>query len=88
MTCGQLTSMIAALVLNAGHPSDLLVRLTAPGPDRAYAQPLMDFGRLVGHWRMRIETFDERGSIHQKITGVWDFGWILRGRAIQDVFVT
>jgi hypothetical protein len=62
--------------------------LLAPGPASAYRAQLADFGRLIGHWKMSIETYRPDGSVLQRIKGTWDFGWILEGRAVQDVFVT
>jgi hypothetical protein len=53
--------------------------LLADGPAAAHTDKLMLFGRLVGAWNMVI--VDETGTFR----GTWVFGWVLQGRAIQDV---
>src|SRR5689334_10182339 len=56
-----------------------------PAPDRAERMGL--YGRLVGRWEMDVVAYGDdaamrngRGEIH--------FGWVLEGRAIQDVWIT
>lgn len=56
------------------------------GPASGQAEDLMLFGRFVGSWRLewtRVgapgERLTARGELH--------FGWVLDGRAIQDVWI-
>jgi hypothetical protein len=56
-----------------------LAALLADGPAAAHTDKLMQFGRLVGAWNMAIA--DETGTVPRN----WVFGWVLQGRAIQDV---
>ncbi len=61
--------------------------LHADGPYRPQAAQMMAaFGRLIGDWDLVIEHRQEDGS-WQRTTGEWHFGWILQGRAIQDVWI-
>lgn len=60
--------------------------LEAPGPNPANVQELMLFGRLVGDWDLIIENRQNDGT-WIKVEGEWHFGWILNGRAIQDVWI-
>ena len=55
-----------------------------PSPDRAEQMKL--YGWLIGAWRMDAVIHRDDGSTH---TGQGDiaFGWVLEGRAIQDVWV-
>ena len=60
--------------------------LEAPGPDPKFAQELRLFGQLVGDWDLRISNRQDDGS-WAEVAGEWHFGWILNGRAIQDVWI-
>ncbi|WP_199430576.1 hypothetical protein [Qaidamihabitans albus] len=61
--------------------------LAAAGPDPALGDRLDDFGRFVGGWDMRIRHLPAGGE-PVELTGEWHFGWVLGGRAVQDVLVT
>jgi hypothetical protein len=62
--------------------------LHASGPDERYADALMLFGRLVGSWDVDASYFDRDGNRTGERRGEWHFGWVLRGRAIQDVLIS
>jgi hypothetical protein len=62
--------------------------LDAPGPFPAYADKLMLFGRLVGSWDVEARFFDAAGNVISERPGEWHFGWVLEGRAIQDVLIS
>lgn len=57
---------------------------SGPAPDRAHAMAL--YGWLIGDWEMDAEVYADDGTRH---TGRGDihFGWVLQGRAIQDVWI-
>jgi len=59
--------------------------LHAEGPLPALREPLMTFGQFVGDWDMDITFYDDAGKVVFHGPGRWTFGWILDGRAIQDV---
>lgn len=61
--------------------------LHATGPDPAHAEALALYGRFVGSWRVENIGYRPDGSTHSAI-GEWHFGWVLQGRAIQDVWIT
>jgi hypothetical protein len=65
------------------HPLD--GSLLAPGPHPGYGTELGLFGQFIGHWDMKVRFFDERDNCTFDGIGNWSFGWILDGRAIQDV---
>lgn len=62
--------------------------LEADGPHPEHADKLMLFGRLVGSWDIDGRFFDESGNVTKESVGEWHFGWVLEGRAIQDVLIT
>jgi hypothetical protein len=66
--------------------SDLIPVLHAdgPAPDRAGALEL--YGQFVGDWDADIVTYTPDGMHHQG-QGEIHFGWVLEGRAIQDVWM-
>lgn len=62
-----------------------LAALGANGPHPAYREPLMLFGQFVGVWDMDVRFFDAAGTVLFHEPGEWTFGWVLDGRALQDV---
>ena len=62
--------------------------LRADGPHSDHVEKLMLFGRLVGSWDIVGRFFDEEGNVTKESRGEWHFGWVLEGRAIQDVIIT
>jgi hypothetical protein len=67
--------------------SRLADALLADGPDPDYADALMLFGRLVGEWDLDWVAYDEDGQQVASERGEWIFGWVLEGRAVQDVWI-
>jgi hypothetical protein len=65
----------------------MLTALAAEGPWPEHADALMLFGQFVGSWDLEITLFDLDGSVRAEGQGEWSFGWVLEGRAIQDVLV-
>jgi hypothetical protein len=59
--------------------------LAGDGPAPEHADDLMLFGRFVGSWDLEATYFDHDGSVTGERRGEWHFGWVLEGRAIQDV---
>lgn len=60
--------------------------LHADGPDHERAAKLALFSWFVGRWDMEVTTFPEDGSTHRG-HGEIHVGWVLQGRAIQDVWM-
>jgi hypothetical protein len=55
-----------------------------PAPDRADKMAL--YGQFVGAWDMDVVAYEENGTKHAG-RGEIHFGWVLEGRAIQDVWM-
>lgn len=59
--------------------------LAASSPARERAAGLALFGQLVGSWEVDVTYFAEDGSTSRQRSAEWHFGWVLEGRAVQDV---
>ena len=55
-----------------------------PAPELADKMNL--FGQFVGDWRFDYVGYKKDGTSF-KAKGEWHFGWILEGRAVQDVWI-
>jgi hypothetical protein len=62
-----------------------LLGARAPHPSRR--EGLMQFGQFVGTWDVQVRFFDPGGARVYDEPGVWSFGWVLDGLAVQDVLV-
>jgi hypothetical protein len=63
----------------------LAAALHASGPDPEHAAELRLFGQFIGSWAIEWRGSDPDGHPVQT-TGQLDFGWVLGGRAVQDVW--
>ena len=61
--------------------------LAADGPHPDHATQLMLFGQFVGSWDVDGTLIAADGTRSQH-RGEWHFGWVLEGRAIQDVLIS
>jgi hypothetical protein len=69
------------------EPDSMVSRLVGDPPDPAVADRYRLFGRFIGSWDLEV-IVDPEGPNPRRSRGRWDFGWILAGRAIQDVLLT
>lgn len=72
-----------------GRPSgeaSLRGSLHADGPQTEHAEKLMLYGQFAGSWEAEVFDYEPDGT-RRKSRGEWHFGWVLEGRAIQDVFI-
>ena len=60
--------------------------LQASEPLPELAEKLQLFGQFVGSWDARVVNYKRDGS-SQIVEAEWHFGWVLEGRAIQDVWI-
>ena len=66
--------------------SPMLQALAADGPQPSLAGHLALFGQFVGSWDLDI-VYHRTDGTRQEVSGEWHFGWVLEGRAIQDVWI-
>jgi hypothetical protein len=60
--------------------------LIADGPASDRGGKMDLYGWLIGSWDLEVTRFFDDGSKRQR-RGEWHFGWVLEGRAIQDVWI-
>ena len=63
-----------------------LPRLGASGPDPEYADRLAAFGRFVGDWEIVDCRYRQPSGEWSHLRGELHWRWILRGKAVQDVW--
>jgi len=63
----------------------MIGELGADGPDPATAKPLDLFGQFVGAWELEWRGKDRAGAL-VSVRGELHVGWVLDGRAIQDIW--
>jgi hypothetical protein len=66
--------------------SAMIEALQSDGPHSELASKLQLFGQFVGSWDVEIINYKADGS-QEVVSGEWHFGWVLEGRAIQDVWI-
>jgi hypothetical protein len=69
----------------AMHAETMIDHLGADGPDPAISDDLQLFGQFVGAWDLEWYGTDHRGNAI-RVKGELYFGWILEGRAVQDIW--
>jgi len=66
--------------------SSLLQALEAPGRSNEITDREDIYGWLIGGWEATVYDYGEDGTASES-SGEWHFGWVLEGRAIQDVWI-
>lgn len=66
------------------HP--LVSPLLAYAPDPALRDALALFGQFVGSWDLEVRWYRDGKPVRDSL-GEWHFGWVLGGRAVQDVWI-
>ena len=70
----------------AQRETGLIAALHVAGPAGEHAAKLMLFGRFVGSWHLEWTGTDGDGQ-PATMSGELHFGWVLGGRAVQDVWI-
>jgi hypothetical protein len=64
----------------------LIEALHVAGPHGKHVDKLMLFGQFVGSWDLTCSRKDAVGTIVE-MAGELHFGWVLGGRAVQDIWI-
>ena len=67
-------------------PERMLDVLGAAGPHADHSRQLMLYGQSVGAWEGTVVVHRRDGTRHEESCEV-HFGWVLEGRAVQDVWI-
>jgi hypothetical protein len=70
----------------AGPEIPMPAALHAEQAKAALEPKLRLYGRFVGSWRLEIDHHPPGGG-DRRAEGEWHFGWVLDGKAIQDVWI-
>jgi hypothetical protein len=65
---------------------DMVAALKAMGPHRSLGDQANVFGHFVGTWDGEYTEYSKDGK-KTRSSGEWIFGWVMDGRAIQDLFI-
>jgi hypothetical protein len=89
--CASLSISAAAAEKARNAPAtdprlDMVGALEAPGPHPSLGTQANVFGRFVGTWDGEYTEFSKDGKATHS-SGEWIFGWVMGGRAIQDLFI-
>jgi hypothetical protein len=68
------------------HDNGLIEALHAPAPAGPQADKLRLFGQFVGSWTLEWAGTGTDG-LPAEMTGELHFGWVLGGRAVQDIWI-
>jgi hypothetical protein len=68
------------------NQTSMIEVLQSNAPVYEMAEKLQLFGQFVGSWDARVVNYNPDGS-SQTVEAEWHFGWVLEGRAIQDVWI-
>lgn len=84
LALAALTSGQAMAAPEAQRPFLDALRADGPSGDRAGKMDL--YAWLIGSWTLDVTEHGPDGAKRQR-PGEWHFGWVLEGRAIQDVWI-
>ena len=73
-------------LMSTPHANGLIAALHSEGPAPDRAEALSLYGQFVGDWRTDILAYTPDGARHEG-HGEIHFGWVLQGRAVQDVWI-
>jgi uncharacterized protein len=87
MVFRETVAQAAAPACAEGHDdggNEMTQFLAAPGPNPELGNGAAVFAPFEGDWNIDCVYLDEQGRA-QPTAGEWHFGWVLAGRAVQDV---
>lgn len=73
--------------VQASEQVGFLTTLGAPGRSPEIPEPMDVYGWLVGSWDLAVVRYRGVDLAGRGVTGEVHFGWVLEGRAIQDVWI-
>lgn len=86
VSCGIFSAAAGAGAPPAGQHLDIPTGLEATGPNPSLGDQAKLLGRLVGTWDVEYADFKKDGTTLHR-TGKFIVGWIMDGRAVQDLWI-
>ena len=80
------TSTLGKALVSNSNSGGLIAALHADGPAPDRIAELHLYGQFIGDWKADIVAYTPDGVRHEG-HGEIHFGWVLQGRAIQDVWI-
>jgi len=78
---------VAAMTEQSAYVNRFLEALSFDGAASDRAAKMMLYGQFVGSWDLRVVDYETDGKRWEGV-GEVHFGWVLEGRAIQDVWIS
>lgn len=78
--------MLCRKMIQEINQPKMIESLQANAPLTDLAEKLQLFGQFVGSWDAKVFNYKPDGST-QILQAEWHFGWVLEGRAVQDVWI-
>lgn len=79
-------TLLTSVVLGSGASRTPQIEgLLAAGPAAGQEKKLALFGQFVGSWDLEV-SYRQADGTRRRESGEWHFGWVLEGRAIEDVW--
>jgi len=76
------------VAIPAEEKMGLHIMLAAPGRSPDIPESLDPYGWLIGSWELDVYDYSDPGSsVPHRSQGEVHFGWVLEGRAVQDVWI-
>ena len=86
VSCGTSLAASAGVAPAAKPRLDIATALEATGPNSSLGDEAKVLGRLVGTWDVEYTDFMKDGTTLHR-TGEFMVGWIMDGRAVQDLWI-
>jgi hypothetical protein len=87
MTAGGRSAQSGQLRGAADPRREMITELPAPGPNASIGDKAQAFDRFVGTWDTDYTFYAADGTINKR-TGEVLFGWVIDGRALQDIWIS
>lgn len=75
------------VTFDAAQKEDFLTVLSAPGRSADIPKSADAYGWLIGSWELDVIRYWAKDVAALGVTGEAHFGWVLEGRAVQDVWI-
>ena len=86
LVCSLLVAIPGQALMSSPDSAGWFAALRSDGPAPDRAAELRLYGQFIGDWKAHVVAYTPDGVSHEG-DGEIHFGWVLQGRAIQDVWI-